>query len=455
MSPAPAPASSSSTTATRPSVGFVFPSSGQEKLCDKLFIEWFYHGPADDSNAINLYITNEGLTLNNSTSSSAPSSTIHLSTGTSSATTTGRTRSGSDVFPASSTSSAASLLVTGIKGDSFSGDVPRRSLERRSMTVLLAKDLPAASGNITWNRIAVPPGIYVIAASFPKSEYTYTMRSLPFLVNNSDDTTCLGLTPTTTIEKGTPTAASAGGSSKSHAGSIAGGVIGGLAAIAALIACLLYLRYKNRNKRRATTTRFADNTRNRPWGRLGNVDLIPGMGGNSNNGNDQWRDRKPRPRSFSQDVKSPTAFNFGDISPTQRDGPETVSSTNVAAAASPTFIRAPPASHDPFADGAPTTPGHQNPFLGGGDQDAAYPSGVSDALPNEDVAAIRGHAQGEDPNSPTSASPLRQQRKPVPDYMPSPPMRAVDHHDDNAAPSKASSASGMHYILPDPPQPSL
>ncbi|KAH8831911.1 hypothetical protein DL96DRAFT_1589394 [Flagelloscypha sp. PMI_526] len=275
-------------SAGHPWISYVSPVSNQNvALCQPLFVNWIYHGEEDPRFAMNLYITNGELNSGNpstaSSSSSRSSTTTHTSSSHSSAV---------------STNPAAPTID---QREWFSpGGINGRSAYRRSSVYLLAHDIPAASGNLTWTQVAVPPGIYVLAASFPKSELTYTIRSPVFTVDGKNaDTGCL------TVQN------------QSHAGRIAGSVIGGLAALAALIACLLFFRYKHIRKRRVGTQRFGETIRSRPWARLGNT----------------------------TDVKAPVPSGAGGFEPEAHPSP---AQHNTVPA--PTFIRAPPALHDPFGD---------------------------------------------------------------------------------------------------------
>lgn len=495
----------------QPNVSFVLPSLGKQSTCQELFIKWFYSGPTGAANDISLFITNEGLRVTSGTGTTSTTSRTVIGTGSSTgittppqtsgqsssiltsgipSVTTSRTRTGSDIISApSSTPAGTSTQIltnpvsTGAPDDTGIFTLPEGTglptttsgmmtiMSKRAtndhITVKIASGLTPASGNLTWPDITVPAGLYVIAATFPGSNWTYVQRSLPFTVSSGSDTSCIGSQSTAVLATGTPspstTAVGATGS-RSNGGKIAGGVIGGLAALAALIAALLFYRYKHRS--RSNTGSTSTPSHRRRWNRLGNVDLVPGLGGAA-----FPRDRKPAVRDYGTDVKSPSAYGFSNLSPRQQEGPQELSS-------SPTFLRAPPASHDPFLD--PPTNGEHSPFadthgieftpaelgykytphtsmaysVGSSTAHAAsdshtkvaYPSGGSDALPDEDLASMAYQASpsGESPG--TSGS--RLQRKPVPDYDPTSTMKAgmAGVGSQMGPPGKQA-----HYLMPDFP----
>ncbi|KAJ7255415.1 hypothetical protein C8J57DRAFT_608495 [Mycena rebaudengoi] len=167
-------------------------------------------------------------------------------------------------------------------------------LTRRDLAAITeaitTESIESAKFGYTWPTVNVPPGLYIIQATFDTS--SFIVNSTAFLVSAGTDTSCVvaatsspaspaSTTPGTT--SGSPTSTGSGGpitpppeslpinavSSHVSRGAIAGGVIGGLAVIFAAVAAYFYLRYASASSAGAAASKKRNT---RKWGGLSSTD---------------------------------------------------------------------------------------------------------------------------------------------------------------------------------------
>lgn len=185
-----------------------FNSIQQLTACASGSLSWIYVGPADA--VMTLQITNNGVTQESSTFSSLQRTLTDAATGRA-------------VPTGASPSSTTVTLSTSIT--------------------------PSNSNSFNWTQVTLPQGAYIAISSFPA--FQYNARSLPFVIQESTDTTCFS-TSTSSMPPSTASSTSSSPSatvlvstpSSMNKGAIAGGVVGGAVFLLCVLALFLFFRYK-------------------------------------------------------------------------------------------------------------------------------------------------------------------------------------------------------------------
>ena len=185
--------------------------------------------------------------------------------------------------PASSSASPSQTL-----SNSNSAVLPTGTPPPNPITITLSTNiLPANSSYFIWNPVNLNQGTYIANASFPSYDsYQVSGSSKSFLIQASNDTSCLSpaSTPPATSSSATSTSSGTGStgfpvrtsSSSTNTGAITGGVVGGVVFVLLILAFYLYFLRSKRTGRRAPASYSGGGgifgIRQKGWGGLSSVD---------------------------------------------------------------------------------------------------------------------------------------------------------------------------------------